>query len=107
MMMRSMVRWTEKFRSRCEKSGLLTARLRASMSRQDSISLRNAVSTSAVPFFALLDSAYLSKEPFNTASREKIEAISSQRCAYYAQLLMYIMRAVDALSVLFGLTLQS
>src|SRR3990172_12450515 len=107
MMMRSMVRWTEKFRSRCEKSGLLTARLRASASRQDSISVRNAVSTSAVPFFALLDSAYLSKEPFKTASREKTETISSQFRVNSAQLPTDIIWAVDALSVLLGLTLQS
>ena len=105
--MRSMVRWTAKFRSCCESSGFLSARLRASASRQDSISLRNAVATSAVPFFVLLDSAYLSNEPFNTASREKIEAISSQCWVNSPQLPTYIMRAVDALSVLFGLTLQS
>src|SRR5438552_1137377 len=53
--MRSMVRWTEKLRSRCESFGLRSARLRARSERQFSISLRNASSTSAVPRFAFAD----------------------------------------------------
>src|SRR3990167_3291278 len=104
--MQSMVRWTVKFKSYWVKSGFRSARLRAIMSRQDSISFRKASSTDAVPFLTLLDSAYLSKDPFRTASRENISNISSQRCAYSLQF-RYRMRAVDDLSDLSGLTLQS
>src|SRR3972149_11676543 len=100
------VRGTVKFKSYWVKSGFRSARLRASVSRQDSISFRKASSTDAVPFLTLLDSAYLSKEPFKTASRENIWEISSQRCAYSLQF-RYRMRAVDDLSDLSGLTLQS
>jgi len=55
--MRSMVRWTAKLSSRCERAGLRRAILRARESRQASISVRKAESTSAVPRLRLVDSA--------------------------------------------------
>ena len=59
------------------RSGLRRARLCASRSRQCSISSRKASSTSVVPCLPLRPSAYWSKEPLRTASREKMAAISS------------------------------
>src|SRR6266566_1678038 len=76
---RSIVRWTEKLRSRCDSFGFRNARFRARSARHFSISLRNASSTSAVPRFALVDSANLSNDPFRIASRAKIFAMSSHR----------------------------
>ena len=55
--------------------------LRASSSRQPSISFRNSTSTSDVPRFRL-DAAYWSNAPDQTASREKTSHNSRQRSGY-------------------------
>src|SRR5437899_5420398 len=100
------VRCTEKLRSRCESLGFRNARLRARSARHCSISLRNASSTSAVPRFAFVDSANLSKEPLRIASRAKTLAISSHS-GTYSQKLRYRTRATEALSLSFGSMRQS
>jgi len=58
-------------------SGFLSAMFFASSSRQLSISFKNSLSTSAVPFLPFVDSAYLSKPPLSTASFENTSYIAS------------------------------
>ena len=65
---------------------LRRAILRASRSRQASISLRNSASTSVVPRFPLVPSANLSKAPLQTACLEKVPMISSQWLRYSSKL---------------------
>ena len=62
-MMRSMVSCTAQFSSRVVSAGLRRAMLRASSSRQRSISARKASSTSAVPFLPFRPTANWSSEP--------------------------------------------
>ena len=80
--MRSMVRCTAKFRSRCDRSGFRRARFRARSVRHDSISSRNAASTSAVPFLIFLQATNFSSEPRRMASGENSPTSSSQRSRY-------------------------
>jgi predicted CoA-binding protein len=96
-MIRLIVSVTAALSSRWVRSGFRIAMFRARRSRQDSISLRKASSTPAVPFFRRLDSAYRSKEPLRTASLAKIVAISSQRAAY-SRKVTYRTRAAEARS---------
>ena len=49
----------------------------ARLSRHDSISFKNSLSTSAVPRLPLEDIIYLSKLPFKTDSFDKMSYISS------------------------------
>ncbi|MCL2157482.1 MAG: hypothetical protein FWH54_05625 [Methanobrevibacter sp.] len=55
----------------------LIAMFRANISLHSSISFKNSLSTSDVPFFPVFSSINLSKLPVKTASFEKTLAISS------------------------------
>ena len=79
--------------------------LRASASRQPSISFRNSTSTSDVPRFRL-DAAYWSKAPDQTASRENTSHNSRQRSGYSSKR-KYWIRAWLALSLGRGRMVQS